>query len=493
MAMETMMEAAATANHFRISRKQRELLDDVKSRKYDLILLIGPIGSNKTFAMAYADICIAYQYPKSFIPVARTTLTEARTGTVLSYLEVLDSMGLIQGIDYKFVNGIEVRITFTHNRSVIYFSALDHTKDRDWRKVKSINATKSSIDEIDSVKMMGYVNLSSRNGRRNQNGQPAVTTATCNPNDGWVKEHIYNKWKNPAKYGKLPDRIKVIEFNMEDSFLYKTGYYDRFMTNPEQWKQRYLYNNWDYQDDENSLFKMRILDNIHRDDFDSTATGYQGTDVAREGKDRSVIAVIKGNTLVDIQIRTKEDLDALAEPHEKEAPPYTDILARESIKIAGVYSIGYQHASGDAVGNGAGFIDACRMRGFKLNEFKAGARPIEATTIRDPDILTRPDIQQRQIASQAYNNLRSQMYHQLAMDMQKGEFFFWNGCPHLAELKQELLYHGADQSAKVLEVESKDSIRERLGKSPDLADAVVMAFYNKKSIVDKRYNKNRIG
>lgn len=407
-------------------------------------------------------------------------MAEARVGTVMSYLEVLDAMGLQEGTDYRYVSGTEIKITFLHNGSIIQFVPLDHTKDREWRKIKSINATKTSVDEVDGVMHSGFVMLSSRAGRRNRNGAPACTVATCNPNETWVKEHVYTPWKN----GALPPNVCVIEFEMEDSFLFSTGYYERFKDNPEQWRQRYLKNNWDYLDDEGSLFKMRLLDRIHTDTYTADDTGYLGIDVAREGKDRSVFCEIRGNVLTNIKVYTREDFDRLALPDEKDAPPYSIILGREALSYALKRGIGYSNAAGDAVGNGGGMIDYLRSQGFKLNEFKAGAAPVRQANAKD---LRKPDY------SEEYDMLRSQMYHQLALDMERGDFFFYSGCPHLAELKQELLYHQFAVEDKSMKVESKDKIKLRLGKSPDLADALVIAYFNKKRISDHRYDKSRIG
>lgn len=448
-----------------ISQKQASLLEAIKSRRYDIIYLIGAIGTSKTYGMAYAFVNIAWQFPGSFIPIGRKSLSEIRVGTWHSFVEVMDTMGLTEGQDYTFVQGNDLRITFS-NRSVIQFIQMDKTKDREWQKIKSINATATGVDEVDGVDHGGFVMLASRTGRKNTNGAPDVTVATCNPNETWVKELVYKPWRA----GTLPDNVLVIEFEMQDSFLYSSGFYDKYEGNPPQWKQRYLMNNWDYLDDESSLFKSRLLDSIHRMDYDKEAKRYLGVDVAREGKDRSVFAQIVGDTLIDIQVIARSDLERLALDSEKIAPPYTTILGREVLKYATREEIGYSNSAVDAVGNGGGVVDYLRSQLFRVNEFKAGGK-----------------------ANGNYDMLRSEMYMGLAQDMEKGKFFLYEGCPFLSELKQELLYHQYEIKDKVMAVESKDKIKLRLGKSPDIADAVIMAYYNKKRIPDSRYNKNRIG
>ncbi len=448
-----------------VSPKQGELMDAIRSRQYDLIYLIGAIGTSKTYGQVLALVQICLQYPGSFVPIGRKTLAEARLGTWQTVLEVIDNCNLEEGVEYTKTEGNELKIKFK-NKSIIQIVPIDQSKDRQWTKIKSINATAAGVDEVDAIVLEGFVTFASRTGRRNSNGAPGVTIVTCNPNETWVKELVYTPWRQ----GKLPPRTLVIEFQMEDSFLYRSGYYERFELNPPQWKQRYLNNNWEYLDDDNSLFKSRVLDAIYVQSFDESLMKVMGVDVAREGKDRSVVAKIVGKTLVDIKIYTREEIERLAKPDERDAPPYNIILGREVYKYAMREEIGYSHSACDAVGNGGGVVDYLRSIQFKINEFKAGER-----------------------SEENFNMMRSEMAFKLAKDMEKGEFFFWEGCPFLSELKQELLYHLYTTEDKMVKVESKELMKKRLGKSPDIADAVMIAYYNLKRLPDSRFNLNRIG
>src|SRR3954454_19371697 len=91
-----------------------------------------------------------------------------------------------QELTWTFVNG-----------SIIMFLELDHTKDRQFNKIKSINATCAMIDEADGVIEDAHIALFSRVGRRNKNGAPAFILDTCNPNEAWIKERAYNPWHEP--------------------------------------------------------------------------------------------------------------------------------------------------------------------------------------------------------------------------------------------------------------------------------------------------------
>lgn len=424
--------------------------------------------------MAYAHINIAYQFAGSIIPVGRHSIAEARITVWISYLDMLEMMGLQQDIDYTLRQGsMELSINFA-NKSQIIFVPMDKSKDREWRRIRGINATACGVDEVDSVDEEGYDTLYSRAGRRNINGAPAVTISTCNPNDAWVKRKIYDPWRNMQRppeardpnIGELEPTKIVIEFEMQDSFLYHSGYYKRFMTRAKAWVERFLFNNWDYLDDDKSLFKMRALDSIMVNRIER-GTRFLGVDPAAEGTDRRVISLWQGDTLVDIWVYTKEDLERLAEPHEAHNPPYGDILARETIRIAEEESVGSDHIGGDVVGNGRAWYEAMLRYGWEVREFKAGAKPME---LFDDD---------GEPVGQDYDMLRSQMMHLLAMAAERAKVHIYTGCNHVSTAKKELLLHRADQSAKILKVETKQLLKHRLGESPDIADSIMVGYWVK--------------
>lgn len=431
--------------------------------------------------MALILINIARQYPNSFIPMGRRTLADARIGTLQTFVEVLSDMGLEEGKDYRPVGlygGNTIMFVF-ENKSIIQFVPMDETKDRDWRKMRGLLATAVGVDEVDTVKRDGFVAMSSRAGRRNRNGAPDVTISTCNPSESWVKEHVYIPWRD----GNLPEDVAVIEFKMEDSFLYASGYYDGYKTNPEQWKQRFLHNNWDYMDDEDSLFKSRVLDTIHVPDY-ADGKKYLGADHARQGKDRTVLAQIVGDTLVDLKVYRKDDLIRLAKPEEKEAPPYSHIIGREIVRYSDKHTIGYTHTGVDALPSGV--VDYMRSIKRPVFEYMPGAR----STPRKP---TAEEERKGIKPKPSYDMIRSEGAYLLSQDMEQGKFHFYDGCPHLADLKQELLWHGFSSKDKMFCVEKKDEIKVRLGKSPDLADALFIAYWMmKKGMPAGTYGQRRL-
>lgn len=418
--------------------KQQQVIDALNDPSIHTIVLIGSVGTGKTDIAAHAGICIAYAFPRTYWTVFRQNISTARRSVIPSYLNMLDMMNFVEKRDY-FYNKQAFEIKFPSTNSIIGFIEADYTKDRQGRKIKGINATANHIDEADELHQTMFVTAASRRGRRNPSGQPSVSIVTMNPNDTHLKELYYIPWKE----GRLPTGVVVIEFTLEDSWQTQQDI-DAMMGNPRPWVERYLRNNWDYQDDMDSLFKYRYFDAAKVDKLVEDAPRFVGYDVARSGTDRSVAALWYGRTLVDIQI-----------VKDKEEEITTDEQALWLIQYITQNSVIADHTSVDGVGIGVGVIDFMKSRGMMPYTFISGATP----------------------TSDRYDKLRSEVIYMFAQGLEKGTIKIYEGCPYRNELISEAMAHNHKVSDKKLAVESKDEVKKRTGSlSPDIFDAVIMGL-----------------
>jgi hypothetical protein len=204
-------------------------------------------------------------------------------------------------------------------------------------------------------------------------------------------------------------------------------------------------NNWNYQDDIDSLFKYRHFDAALTDALDSDAKRYVGYDVARSGSDRSVCALWYGKTLVDIQIVKGPDEQMM-----------TDDQAMWLIKYITQNAVLPQNTDVDAVGLGVGVVDHMKSKGLFVQEFISGATP----------------------TSDTYDKLRSEVIYFFAQGLEKGEIKIHESCPFRNELISEAMAHNHKTTDKKLAVESKEEVKKRTGSlSPDIFDAVVMGLH----------------
>lgn len=443
-----------------LSQKQADAVEAANDPSVDTIVLLGTVGTGKTDVAAHIVISICWQFPNTRWPVFRQNISTSQETVIPSYLDMLDKMGFVQNEDYQYRER-PFFIRFA-NGSTIRFREADITKDRGGKKIKGINATGNHIDEPDELDLEMLTQASSRKGRHNENGQPSLTIYSLNPTDVQFFVNLYNKFKEPNKYGKLPQNIRVIEFTVEDSWQAQSDI-DALYTNPKWWVERYMNNNWSYKDEDQTLFKSHLFAKSRVDTYTGgrKSTGY---DVAEDGVDLSVAADWDNFTLTDITITKKK---------EEKVP--TEKQSQWLISHSDKNEIGYENVAVDGVGIGVGVLASARQVGVEFDVYKSGFAA-------DPELTFEEYAPQKHELSRledvvSYNNLRSQMAALFAQGMETGKIKILNSCPHVDKLIEEAQMHHQDTTDKVFRLESKQNIKKRSGKSPDIFDAVVMGLW----------------
>lgn len=432
-----------------LSEKQAQAIEAVNDPRVNTLVLFGTVGTGKTDIAAHIVWSIVYAFPKTRWGVFRQNVSTAEKTIIPSYLDMAERMELVQGRDFIYVQNPVRKITLP-NRSVIMFVEANPSKDREGKKIKGLNLTGNHVDEADELQYQMFIQANSRRGRRNEQGQPSLSIVTMNPNDTWAKELYYDPWRA----GTLPPNVAAIEFDLNDSWQSQADI-DALKTNPVWWTERYLNNNWDYSDESTSLFKSRSWAASLVDDLDPSATRAAGYDVARSGTDRSVRALLYGLTIADLTI-VKDKTEV------KDTADQADWLVADA--LASGYGI--EKTAVDAVGLGAGVVDGLAKLGYRAREYMSGAKPDAHIKLQENGRLP-----------VNFDNLRSQMIYLYARGVELGLIKHYSGCPFLKDLQKEAMLHNYEITDKVLRVESKDKIKARLGASPDLLDAVVMALY----------------
>jgi hypothetical protein len=159
-----------------------------------------------------------------------------------------------------------------------------------------------------------------------------------------------------------------------------------------------------------------------------------GVDVARFGDDRTVICVRQGLLLREMRtftgLSTMDTASAVVSCYTEFSPAAVFI---------------------DAGAMGAGVIDRLRQLGYQSTEINFGAAAMD---------------------TERYANIRAEMYFKCRDWLQGGGVLTQN-----ADLKAELasVEYKFTSNGRIL-LEPKEKVKERIGKSPDLADALVLTF-----------------
>lgn len=161
-----------------------------------------------------------------------------------------------------------------------------------------------------------------------------------------------------------------------------------------------------------------------------------GVDVARYGDDRSAIVVRQGARL--LEVRVYRDLDTVR-------------LAGFVCEVVDSHRAARPTVCIDGVGLGAGVVDVCRARGYRVEDVLAGSRAS---------------------AAQHYFNLRAEMWDKMRRWVETRASF--TASPELqADLTgPEYAYNELGQ----LQLERKEHMKARGLASPDLADALALTF-----------------
>ena len=192
--------------------------------------------------------------------------------------------------------------------------------------------------------------------------------------------------------------------------------------------------------DDRSLFAYNDIESAMDGDMvgvDTSGVSTLAVDVARYGKDSSVITKRDGFRIYNLQVFKDYDTMELANQVSHLCrKPHDGVIV-------------------DTIGVGAGVYDKLKHMGIRgIIEGNAAMKPTEI---------------------KVYQNKRAEMYFGLKKFIEGG-----GKLPNDAELKEELLamtYFYNPTSGKI-QIVAKDDLKEDLGRSPDKADSVALHFFS---------------
>jgi hypothetical protein len=204
---------------------------------------------------------------------------------------------------------------------------------------------------------------------------------------------------------------------------------------PEIDRKRLLEGDWDYDETADALF---ITDDILRAFRDPQTDGelYITADVARLGKDRTVIALWRGLSLIHITELKKKKID-------ETAAVIRAMADHHKVKLSNVLA--------DADGLGAGLVDVLKCR-----EFRNGSR------------ATKPE---------RFVNLKAECFFKLAEFIELNRMVFPQGHRDTIVKELDLIRRKNPDGDGKLAVTGKEEIQRTHGMSPDYADAIAMRMF----------------
>ena len=155
------------------------------------------------------------------------------------------------------------------------------------------------VDESNETPEKAKTILNTRVGRKNViNGEQIKPfwLETFNPNKG----HVYNDYYKPWKDNTLPTYRRFIRALPGDNPLLPDSYIEQLKRSDKITKERLLLGNFEYDSDDRALVSYDYITDIFTNNVPYSKQKYLTADIARYGKDKTVIGVWEGLKLIEI-------------------------------------------------------------------------------------------------------------------------------------------------------------------------------------------------
>lgn len=368
--------------------------------------------------------------------MGRSKLKTLKETTLNTFFEISSKLQLSNQFVYNDNKGI---VNWNNGSQIILKDLFFYPSDREFDSLGSLEITGGFIDEVSQLVKKAWDIAGSRcRYKLEEFDKIPKLLGSCNPSKGWVYKNYYAK----HKAGVLEPTKAFIQALPTDNPYLPESYLQRLLALDDNSKQRLYYGNWEYDDDPSALIDFQKLSDIWTNDFVDSGEMYMSADVARLGKDSTVIGVWDGWRLTEIKkydkLRTTEVSNIIRVLAKKHRIPISNIIVDED-------------------GLGGGVVDQLRCNGFVNN-----SKPIETETGQEEN----------------FNNLKSQCYFRLA-DKINSSLLYICETEYADDIQEELeqvRQHNMDKDGKRA-ILPKDKVKENIGRSPDFSDMMAMRVW----------------
>ncbi|NBP69136.1 MAG: hypothetical protein EBR30_16985 [Cytophagia bacterium] len=396
-----------------------------------IVLYGGAAGGSKSFTGCAWQIMRRLHYAGSRGLIGRSKLDTLKKTTVKTFFEVAGMMNLRTGRDYE-LNGSTNVITFFNKSEIILKDLFQYPSDPVFDSLGGLELTDFYVDEVSQVTKKAIDVLRSRvRFKLNEFNLQPKALLTCNPSKGWLYNEFYDPWRNQT----LPERYAFVQALPGDNPHLPESYLETLASLPEADRKRLLHGDWDFDESIDWLFKYDDLLRCFREEL-GTGEMFISADIARLGKDRTIICVWKGLQLFEIHELRKEPITTVV-------ATIRNAINKHNVKLSNVI------VDEDGVGGGA--CDLLRCRGF-LNGGRA----------RQPDKFT---------------NQKAECYYKLAELIEQGKVILPVPKRDIITKELDMIRRKRPEADGKLAVTGKDEIKAMHGVSPDYADAIMMRMY----------------
>ncbi|MGJ1516543.1 phage terminase large subunit [Sphingobacterium siyangense] len=419
--------------------KQENAVYYLKDNVTTEILYGGAAGGGKSALGCLWLIEMCQNYQGSRWLMGRSKLKTLKETTLNTFFDISAKLGITDQYTY---NDKDSAIYWHNGSEIILKDLFLYPADKNFDSLGSLEITGAFIDECNQVVLKAWQVVKSRcRYKLDEFGVIPKVFGSCNPAKNWV----YSQFYHPSRKKELLPYRRFIQALPTDNPHLPNVYLKSLLEMDENSKQRLYYGNWEYDDDPAALIDFRKLQDLFTNEFAYGGLMYITADIARFGRDKTVIGVWCGFRLIKMVELGKSSITE---------------CSQKIRELAVKYEVPMSHTIVDEDGVGGGVVDILNCEGFVNN-----SRPLDNPETMEPE---------------NYMNLKSQMYFALAKAINDSKM--WIQCDEgsikdliIQELEQ-VKQHNMDKDGKK-QVLPKDIVKELLGRSPDYADMIMMRMW----------------
>jgi len=401
------------------------------------------------------------QYPESRWFIGRDRLNSILKSTYNTFKDICKAWGVVKDGHYN-INLKDGIITFFNGSEIYLLDLHDNPADSNFDRLGSMEFTGGFLEEVAQISRKAKDIIMSRiRYKLDEFGLIPKILIASNPTKNWVYYDFYLLWKA----GQLKPYQQFIPAFVTDNPHISPHYIENLHKLENVHKQRLLYGNFEYDDDESTLMDYDSIIDLWTNTIEEDNTKYMTVDIARSGKDRTVFMFWRGLDLYKIitYSNDRRKYPNTPQAYTTDKTKFTTDMIKE---FCTTEKIPRSQVIVDEDGVGGPVKDHCRgIKGF-INNSSAFVAKSEQQKHKRDDNYFRPN----------YRNLKSQCAWMLAKLVNTHKIRI--SADMNSDTKREIIseleqfkQHNLDKD-QALQLIPKDLMKEALGRSPDFADAL---------------------
>jgi len=414
--------------------KQENAIYYLKDTLTNEILYGGAAGGGKTALGCLWLIESCQKYPKSRWLMGRSKLKNLKETTLNTFFELASELNITSQFNYNSQSNI---IYWKNGSEILLKDLFLYPSDPNFDSLGSLEITGAFIDECNQIAYKAWQIVKSRIRYKLKDFEliPKIL-GTCNPAKNWTYKQFYSMYRKNT----LPEHRKFIQALPKDNKHLHPSYLESLLQLDTNSKERLYFGNWEYDDDPATIIDMdAITDYFNPVHVAKGEDKYMTVDVARLGKDKTVFRIWEG-WLCTYRYEIPKSKLTFAVQRAKE--------------LQSKHGVSNSNTLADEDGVGGGFVDFLGCKGFVNN-----SSPLNGEN---------------------YTNLKSQcsiLMAKLIQARKAGENCIDNDVKDAtSEEMEQVKIKDIDKDGK-LAIIPKEIIKEKIGRSPDDWDSIMMRYY----------------